>query len=440
MSGNPPESSECSWSRILHSGSGPDLPANTSKAWFDHGNPFKSYEPLGSVSNTTNSQRRTSSFVFRWTGQHNDEQSNNTYSHTEWDALLDITKQLSGDQTSVYEGNFHAGGRHIVRRIKLTERGELWLARIPIICGPPVPEPDSSWWTSGKQFTMESEIATMKFISQSTDIPVPRVFAYNTGLEKNPVGLPYLLMECIEGNMLYDLGGPNVLTEEQRIKLRKSIASIQCKLANATLDKLGSLVLKSNGDIDIGPLPAQFGFKGPFDSMADYFLAWTTHNASFKNIHQLKDPKLIRATKSFPQRLKLTTETLMAARSSRTYPIVHPDFLMHNLLLDDSFEVVGVIDWEFAHTAPIEVFAARMNMYASFNPQQATLDLNEEGKQYVGDVACTEMGMSASPRLSETFGSILGDIGLCMQFFEEGRALSFDTVLDRTEKVYLTQL
>lgn len=227
MSGNPPESSECSWSRILHSGSGPDLPANTSKAWFDHGNPFKSYEPLGSVSNTTNSQRRTSSFVFRWTGQHNDEQSNNTYSHTEWDALLDITKQLSGDQTSVYEGNFHAGGRHIVRRIKLTERGELWLARIPIICGPPVPEPDSSWWTSGKQFTMESEIATMKFISQSTDIPVPRVFAYNTGLEKNPVGLPYLLMECIEGNMLYDLGGPNVLTEEQRIKLRKSIASIQ---------------------------------------------------------------------------------------------------------------------------------------------------------------------------------------------------------------------
>lgn len=174
--------------------------------------------------------------------------------------------------------------------------------------------------------------------------------------------------------------------------------------------------------------------------MADYFLAWATHNASFKNIHQLKDPKLIRATESFPQRLKLTTETLMPARSSRTYPIVHPDFLMHNLLLDDSFEVVGVIDWEFAHTAPIEVFAARMNMYASFNPQHANLDLNEEGKQYVADVACMEMGMSASPRLSETFGSILGDIGLCMQFYEEGRALLFDTVLDRTEKVYPTQL
>lgn len=420
----PPKASECYWSRVLCSGSGPDSPANMSKVW---------YEPLGSASNTTNSPRRGSSFVFRWTGQHNDEQSNNTYGHTDWDALLDITKQLSGDQTSAYEGNFHAGGRHIVRRIRLTERGELWLARIPTISGPPVLAPDSSWWTNERQFTMESEIATMKFISQSTDIPVPRVFAYNTGLEQNPVGLPYLLMECIEGNMLYDLGGPNVLTEEQQIKLRKSIASIQCKLSNATLDKLGCLILKSNGNIDIGPLPAHFGFKGPFDSIADYFLSWTMHNTSFKNLAQLKDPKLIRAAESFPHRLKLATETLMPTRNSCNYPIVHPDFLMHNILLDDRYEVVGVIDWEFAHTAPIEVFAARMNMYASFNPQRASLDLKEEGKQYVGDIACMEAGMDVSQKLSETFGSILGDIGLCMQFYEEGRALAFDSMLDRAE-------
>jgi aminoglycoside phosphotransferase (APT) family kinase protein len=74
---------------------------------------------------------------------------------------------------------------------------------------------------------MESEIATMKFISQATDIPVPRVFTYNTGLEGNPVGLLYLLMECIEGSMLFDLGGPSILTKEQSTKFRKLIATIQ---------------------------------------------------------------------------------------------------------------------------------------------------------------------------------------------------------------------
>lgn len=48
---------------------------------------------------------------------------------------------------------------------------------------------DSGWWTSEKQFAMESEIVTLKLIPQSTDVPVPRAFAihtYNTGPDKNP--------------------------------------------------------------------------------------------------------------------------------------------------------------------------------------------------------------------------------------------------------------
>lgn len=76
---------------------------------------------------------------------------------------------------------------------------------------------------------MESEIATMKFIAQTTDILVPKVFGYQTFIDGNPVRLPYLLMQCIEGNMLFDLGGPSVLTVDQRAKIRRSIASIQVR-------------------------------------------------------------------------------------------------------------------------------------------------------------------------------------------------------------------
>jgi hypothetical protein len=36
-------------------------------------------------------------------------------------------------------------------------------------------------------------------------------------------------------------------------------------------------------------------------------------------------------------------------------------------------------------------------------------------------------------KLSKSFGSILGDIGLCMTYFEKGRVVSFGKLLDRYE-------
>ncbi|KAF1948850.1 hypothetical protein CC80DRAFT_540719 [Byssothecium circinans] len=352
----------------------------------------------------------TQPFTFRWTGQHNDEQSKKTYLCTDWDVLLNITKRTSGDPACVYQGDYHAGGRHIVRRIELPNDGKSWIARIPTVPDPFVSEFDGRWWTSEQQFTMESEIATMNFIAQTTDIPVPKVFGYKTCLDGNPVKLPYILMQCIEGNMIFDLGGLDVLTDEQNAKLRDSIASIQCRLADASLSKLGSLVLKPNGDTDISPLPASFGFEGPFHSMADYFFSWADHNTSFKNSHQLREPSLRQAADSFPRRLRSTVEKVIPAGHSSNYPIVHPDFQMHNLLLNDEYEIVGVIDWEHAHSAPIEAFAARTNMYAWFDAKHAALGWNEEGTQYLADIADKEQSMDLSQKLSKTFGSLLGDL------------------------------
>jgi hypothetical protein len=207
-----------------------------------------------------------------------------------------------------------------------------------------------------------------------------------------------------------------------------------------SLRKLGSLVLKPNGDVGIGPLPAEFGFKGPFDSTADYFFAWSDHNPVFKNLDCLPDPCLRKAAESFPRRLKLTIEEklLPVSRSDGDYPIVHPDFLMHNILLDDEYDVVGVIDWEYAHTAPIEVFAAQTNMYAAFDPERACLAWGEEGRQYLADIVREERGndSSQSRKLSQAFGSLLGDLGFCMRLFEQGIAVQFDSVLDHAQNSF----
>lgn len=220
-------------------------------------------------------------------------------------------------------------------------------------------------------------------------------------------------------------------------------------MATASINKLGPLVLGPNGTIDIGPLPASFGFEGPFTSAVDYFLSWAA-DAKFGNSGFLRSPfedndglrSLQRAVISFSSRLKSVVEK----RSPRNptayenrYPIVHRDFLLHNILFDDTYNLVGVIDWEFAHSAPLEVFTALTNMYSYFDSKtlHAVTDGDEEGRQYIEDVK-DEEDIRQGCKLSKTFGSILGDIGLCMMDFEEGRAVLFGELLDRYESETIT--
>jgi hypothetical protein len=165
--------------------------------------------------------------IFRWQGQHNDKRSARTFQYTDWTALLNEARSLNGNRSFVYDGPYHAGGRHIVRRLKSIDGGELWLVRIPIIPASSTSDEIFKWWTVERRFTMESEIATMKYVAKFTDILVPTIFGYRTSIDGNAVKLPYILMQCIRGNMLYDLGGPSILTSEQKSRIRKSIASIQ---------------------------------------------------------------------------------------------------------------------------------------------------------------------------------------------------------------------
>jgi hypothetical protein len=167
--------------------------------------------------------------IFRWQGQHNDKRSARTFNYTDWTALLKEAQILNSGRSCVFDGPYHAGGRHIVRRLRFIDGGQLWLVRIPILPASSASDQDEilKWWTAERRFTMESEIAAMEFYAESTDIPVPTIFGHRTSIDGNPVKLPYMLMQYIRGNMLFDLGGPGILTDEQKKRIRKSIASIQ---------------------------------------------------------------------------------------------------------------------------------------------------------------------------------------------------------------------
>ena len=71
--------------------------------------------------------------MFRWQGQHNDKRSASTFEHTDWTALLKEAQILNGGRSCIFDGPYHAGGRHIVRRLEFIDGGQIWLVRIPII-------------------------------------------------------------------------------------------------------------------------------------------------------------------------------------------------------------------------------------------------------------------------------------------------------------------
>ena len=104
-------------------------------------------------------------------------------------------------------------------------------------------------------------------------------------------------------------------------------------MATISLNKIGSLVLGPDGTVDIGRLPAPFGFQGPFTSPLDDFLSWASY-AKSPSIDLLRnnsgDDQNIRglkqATLSFRSRLKSIIKDKPPSSCKDTYPIAHPDF------------------------------------------------------------------------------------------------------------------
>jgi hypothetical protein len=195
--------------------------------------------------------------------------------------------------------------------------------------------------------------------------------------------------------------------------------------------------LESDGTVGIGPLPASFGFRGPFSSPVQYFLSWAESTRFRKpeflqeNPHDLPTLKVLkREARTFPGDLALAMEEIPPS-SCKGYPIVHRDFLPHNILFDDEYNIVGVIDWENAHSAPLQVFAALTNMYSSFDQKILHVVPSEDGKAYIKDIMHEEEKMQLTNKISLCFGSILGDLSHCMYLFEEGRVTHFSRVIKR---------
>ncbi|KAI0970486.1 kinase-like domain-containing protein [Xylaria arbuscula] len=243
----------------------------------------------------------------------------------------------------------------MVRRLDFVD-GVRWVARVRL-------PPEATFvplerYDSARAF--EIEVASMKFFKSKSTIPVPEVFVYDHN-PCNHVGAPYMLIEYIHGTTASRLSEFRSTTypllygtPEQDQKFLRQMAKIQAEVLTFQFHKIGSLYYdKDKDDFYIGP-EIETG-KGPWTSSVDYYRDLAGVSMKQGAARCYRDPE---KEKYFCAPLLLSHLMSIHTKDNKgPYNLINRDFGPHNILVDNEFNIVGVIDFDGVIAAPPEAVA-----------------------------------------------------------------------------------
>jgi Phosphotransferase enzyme family len=145
------------------------------------------------------------------------------------------------------------------------------------------------------------------------------------------------------------------------------------------------------------------GLGGPYQTATEYYRAWAA-----KNLTKQEEGS------DFVTRIE-EASSFISTHDNGPFRLIHSDFSRHNVIVDDDFNMLAVIDWEKSFVGPSEM-AARFPMSLQVYPESIlTLPRDNQGRiignwrenfedreRYVEAVAFHENQMSDSPRLSSS--------------------------------------
>lgn len=238
-----------------------------------------------------------------------------------------------------------------------------------------------------------SEVATINFIRQTTDIPVPQILAFDDSSE-NELGFEWILMSMLPGGNLRTKW--RELSKDSKQNLVKQIAQYQAQLFRHKFSAIGNIFVipeprlrKRNLSFSIlsigvkgtsqdseqisltlGQIVSMFFFwgdhitkdvpRGPFTDSKDWLctrltlviddqerILKTTDDED--EIEDAQDAKILaeRVLKLLPS-IFPTTDSI-----AEQFVLFHDDLSSRNILIDDEGTITGIIDWECVSTLPL---------------------------------------------------------------------------------------
>lgn len=210
---------------------------------------------------------------------------------------------------------------------------------------------------------MLSEIATTGLIQERTSIPVPTIISYNCS-KGNPFGFRYMLMSALPGKN-FEMFSHSV-PAHYKDKVASQLAKYLHELSQITFDKIGRIWCGNHMDEN----PRVISFEahgecngrhalcsvGPFNTSRSYFRALRRGLDKAVRVEHLDDedwPEWSKACRVFRDAIP----SLIISKYERgPFPLHHLDFHYNNILLDDEFNITGILDWSGAQTVPVEQF------------------------------------------------------------------------------------
>jgi hypothetical protein len=290
----------------------------------------------------------------------------------DWDALASLATQTRATECVLSPG-YSLGHFNTVRRLTFTD-GVNWVARLRL---PPLPTVFGGREAMSVADCMSVEIATMNYIRydtprlqcvthssiantnsrSKTDMLVPEVFAHDLSVD-NIVGAPYILMSYIHGTVAAELQEARGCkqgvfgTPEQDHRFWSQMAKYQVQFAALTFDKIGAL-RQIDGQISVGP-ETETG-EGPWDTPMEYYTVIAHYRLK---VAQSDAEMEVRQSDSFSLPLKFPQlMQLYESSSTGPYSLANRDLGAHNVLVDEEFNIVGLIDFDGVMAAPDAVVA-----------------------------------------------------------------------------------
>jgi aminoglycoside phosphotransferase (APT) family kinase protein len=191
----------------------------------------------------------------------------------------------------------------------------------------------------------KSEVATLIFLANKTKIRVPKVFDYSYN-DENEIGTPYIPMEKLPGKPLEW----SEASAEQRTKIMEQLVDVylELELEKHSFSETGSL---SEGGL-VGPFAQGHMFVSPSDSLGPF----STLEASLKSILEHEIDMIVGgelatlATDNYLTHLWRLEHlpSLLASASDDKFYLKHGEDKGDHILIDEDYNITGIIDWEFA--------------------------------------------------------------------------------------------
>ncbi|OBR02801.1 hypothetical protein CH63R_14027 [Colletotrichum higginsianum IMI 349063] len=207
-----------------------------------------------------------------------------------------------------------------------------------------------------RDYIIRSEAATLGFL-EKTGVPAPRLYDFALEHADNPVGVGYILMEKLPGRSLRW----STATQEQRNTDMSQLADTFIELHKYPFDVLGSL--DRPGESHVGALAresltdfarSEMRTIGPFSSVEEY------HRSSLQLVldlilrGEMYSNLAVDAYLIHRFLIDLIPSVLPGPEpdNQKFFYLKHADDKGDHILVDDDFNITGIIDWEWAHTAP----------------------------------------------------------------------------------------